>query len=94
MLRTILVAAAFTVAAHSRASAEALQYTTTWLGNSFGGGEKWVQNFVDGVFVAPDGTVCVASGWVDFPDALRVFRRANGEYRLFVEEDAKGKILI
>lgn len=40
-----------------------LQYHTTFLGNSFGGGPNWVQNFIEGMFVAPDGTVYCASGW-------------------------------
>jgi hypothetical protein len=38
-------------------------YQTTWIGNTFGGGDKWVQNFIEGMFVAPDGTVYTASGW-------------------------------
>lgn len=40
-----------------------LLYNTRWLGNSFGGGPSWVQNFCEGMFVSPDGTVFVASGW-------------------------------
>lgn len=40
-----------------------LNYSTTWIGNSFGGGEKWVQNFIEGMFVASDGTVFTASPW-------------------------------
>jgi hypothetical protein len=43
--------------------ARELEYTTTWIGNSFGGGPKWVQNFVEGMKVLPDGTVLVASTW-------------------------------
>ncbi len=44
-------------------TAKPLSYTTTWLGNRFGGGKKWVQNFAEGMFVARDGTVYLASGW-------------------------------
>jgi len=44
-------------------SALTLQYSTTWLGNSFGGGDKWVQDFIEGMSVAPDGTVYTASIW-------------------------------
>ena len=29
----------------------ALRYTTTWLGNTFGGGDKWVQNFAEDLCV-------------------------------------------
>jgi hypothetical protein len=43
--------------------AQQLEYTTTWIGNTFGGGPKWVQNFVEGMSVLPDGTVLVASTW-------------------------------
>lgn len=43
--------------------AQPLHYTTTWLGNSFGGGSKWVQDGIEGMFVAPDGTVYTAAVW-------------------------------
>jgi hypothetical protein len=36
---------------------------TSWIGNTFGGGEKWVQNQVLDMFVAPDGTVFTNSFW-------------------------------
>ncbi|MBE3071001.1 MAG: hypothetical protein IMZ66_12270, partial [Planctomycetes bacterium] len=55
----VLVAAALAVAA----SAQTLDYTTTWLGNTYGGGPKWVQNFIEGLYVAPDGTCYAASAW-------------------------------
>jgi hypothetical protein len=32
------------------------------------------------------------SGWVDFPQAIRAYKRNNGEYLVFVEENAKAKI--
>lgn len=41
----------------------ALRYRTTWLGNSFGGGDKWVQNFAEDFQVMPDGTCIVGSFW-------------------------------
>jgi hypothetical protein len=34
------------------------------------------------------------SGWVDIPYAVRAHKRANGEYLVFVEEDAKAKIIM
>jgi hypothetical protein len=40
-----------------------LRYSTTWLGNSFGGGSKWVQNFAERLCVLPDGTCVVGSFW-------------------------------
>ncbi|TWH39405.1 hypothetical protein [Dulcicalothrix desertica] len=38
-------------------------YRTSWIGNTFGGGEKWVQNQVIDMYVAPDGTVFTNSPW-------------------------------
>ncbi len=40
-----------------------LRYTTSWLGNSFGGGPDWVQNFAESLCVLPDGTCVVGSFW-------------------------------
>ncbi|MGA2618752.1 MAG: hypothetical protein ABSF26_14150 [Thermoguttaceae bacterium] len=34
------------------------------------------------------------SGWVDIPYAVRAHKRSNGEYLVFVEEDAKAKIIM
>jgi hypothetical protein len=44
--------------------------------------------------MSPGPEVARESGWVDFPDALRAVRRPNGEYIVFVEEDAKAKVII
>ena len=44
--------------------------------------------------MTPGPEVAQESGWVDFPDAIRAVRRKNGEYLVFVEEDAKGKIIV
>jgi len=38
-------------------------YTTSWIGNTFGGGNKWVQIHVSGMYVSPDGTVYLNSPW-------------------------------
>ena len=40
-----------------------LRYTTSWLGNSFGGGADWVQNFAESLCVLADGTCVVGSFW-------------------------------
>ncbi len=40
-----------------------LKYTTTWIGNTFGGGPSWVQNFAEDLSVLPDGTCVVGSFW-------------------------------
>jgi len=63
------------------APAQTLSYTTTWLGNTFGGGPKWVQNFIEGMYVAPDGTVYAASGWDE----------AGREFGLYRNGDVIGK---
>jgi len=42
----------------------ALNYTNSWVGNTFGGkDEKWVQNQVFGFYVAPNGTCYANSPW-------------------------------
>jgi len=52
----------------------AVAYRTTWLGNTFGGGSKWVQNFIEGMAVAPDGTVVCASGWDEAGREYGIYR--------------------
>jgi hypothetical protein len=44
--------------------------------------------------MTPGPEVARESGWVDFPDAIRACKRRNGEYLIFVEEDAKGKVIV
>ncbi|NLI01022.1 MAG: hypothetical protein GX446_16190 [Chthonomonadales bacterium] len=57
-----------------------LAYRTTWIGNSFGGGPRWVQNFIEGMAVAPDGTVVCASTWDE----------AGREYGIYRDGDVVG----
>ncbi|WGV23178.1 hypothetical protein [Halotia branconii] len=38
-------------------------YKTSWIGNTFGGGKKWVQNNIETMYVAPNGTVYTNSFW-------------------------------
>jgi DNA-binding beta-propeller fold protein YncE len=40
----------------------------------------------------PGPEVGRASGWVDVPNGVSAARRSNGEYLVFVEEDARGKV--
>ena len=42
----------------------------------------------------PGPEVAGESGWIDIPHGIRAFRRANGEYLVFVEEDWKGKVIM
>ena len=41
----------------------ATSYKTSWLGNTFSGGNKWVQIRVHALYVAPDGKVYTNSDW-------------------------------
>lgn len=43
---------------------------------------------------SPGPEVGKESGWVDIPQGIRAFRRANGEYLVFVEENLNGKVII
>ncbi|MCC8391449.1 hypothetical protein LJ656_02525 [Paraburkholderia sp. MMS20-SJTR3] len=44
--------------------------------------------------IRPGPEVGRASGWVDVPNGISAARRGNGEYLVFVEEDARGKVLM
>ena len=54
-----------------------LKYTCSWVGNTYGGGQKWVQNFAEGMAVSPDGVVCLASGWDEAGHEFGLYR--NGD---------------
>src|SRR5450759_3135035 len=40
-----------------------LDAITSWIGNSYGGGKKWVQQDIHAMAVMPDGTVFTNVGW-------------------------------
>lgn len=42
----------------------------------------------------PGAEVGSTQGWVDIPNGLKEFRRASGEYLVFLEEDAFAKVLM
>ncbi|WP_414447912.1 hypothetical protein AB4851_15225 [Burkholderia sp. 22PA0099] len=44
--------------------------------------------------IKPGPEVGRASGWVDVPFGISAHRRDNGEYLIFVEEDARGKVMM
>jgi hypothetical protein len=44
--------------------------------------------------IKPGPEVGKASGWVDVPNGVTAFRRGDGEYLVFVEEDARGKVMM
>ncbi len=58
-----------------------ISYTTSWIGNTFGGGSKWVQNQVSAMYVASDGTVYTNSEWDE----------AGREAGIYKDGDAIGK---
>ncbi|WP_017656212.1 hypothetical protein [Fortiea contorta] len=52
-------------------------YKTSWIGNTFGGGKKWVQNNIDGMYVAADGTVYTNSIWDEAGREAGIYKDAN-----------------
>ncbi len=40
-----------------------ISYKTSWIGNTFAGGEKWVQIHISAMYVGNDGTVYTNSVW-------------------------------
>ncbi|MBC1239754.1 hypothetical protein [Nostoc sp. 2RC] len=59
--------------------------------------EVYVYNATTGVQVQklkPGPEVGSESGWIDIPYGIRAFRRSNGEYLIFVEENWKGKVIM
>ena len=44
--------------------------------------------------IRPGPEVGRASGWVDVPNGISAHRRSDGEYLIFVEEDARGKVMM
>lgn len=77
MSRRLALIAAAVLAAAGAGRAQTLEYTTTWLGNSFGGGQKWVQNFIEGLYVAPDSTCYAASGWDEACREFGIYRAGD-----------------
>ena len=59
-----------------------LKYRTTWIGNSFGGGDKWVQNFAEDLCVLPDGTCVVGSFWDEAGREVGLYREGKPIARL------------
>ncbi|BBD59707.1 NHL repeat-containing protein [Nostoc sp. HK-01] len=52
-------------------------YKTSWIGNSFGGGDKWVQNNIEAMYVAPDGTVYTNSHWDEAGREAGIYKDGN-----------------
>lgn len=58
-------------------AASSSSYRTSWIGNSFGGGDKWVQIQISGMYVAPDGTIYTNSEWDEAGREVGIYR--NGD---------------
>jgi len=58
-----------------------ISYKTSWIGNTFGGGSKWVQIQISAMYVASDGTVYTNSVWDE----------AGREAGIYKDPDAIGK---
>jgi hypothetical protein len=55
-----------------------LTYTTSWIGNSFGFGDgKWMQQDIQAINVAPDGTVFTNSPWDESGSEIGAYK--NGD---------------
>ncbi len=55
-------------------AASSSRYTTSWIGNSFSGGDKWVQIQISGMYVAPDGTIYTNSIWDEAGREVGIYR--------------------
>ncbi len=49
----------------------------TYVANSFGGGKKWVQNFIENISVTPDGTVYTNSYWDEAHREFGVYTKCD-----------------
>lgn len=59
-----------------------LSYTTSWIGNSFGSvDDRWVQNFIDTLYVHPDGTLYGGGNWDE----------GGGEVTVYENNDVVGQ---
>jgi hypothetical protein len=57
--------------------ASATTYKTSWIGNTFGGGDKWVQNYIEAMYVAPNGTVFTNSAWDESGREAGIYKDGN-----------------
>ena len=55
----------------------AIAYKTSWIGNSFGGGDKWVQIKIEGMEVTRDGKVYTNSIWDEAGREVGIYQ--NGD---------------
>jgi hypothetical protein len=58
----------------NKAADTTLDYSTTWVGNTFGGGPKWVQNVVRAVALDEDGAIYANNYWDEGGRQAGVYR--------------------
>ncbi len=79
----------------SAAGAADLTYVTSWVGNSFNGAGgngsgRWMQNILDEIEVAPDGTVLGASYWDEAGRCSGLYRDGQVNIKLLQQYNGKG----
>jgi len=67
-----------------------LSYSVSWIGNTFPGGDQWVQNHISEVDVTADGTVYASSGWDEAGRCVGAYKDGQVNRRLFKQYDGKG----
>ena len=55
-------------------AASSTRYITSWIGNSFSGGDRWVQIQISGMYVAADGTIYTNSIWDEAGREVGIYR--------------------
>jgi hypothetical protein len=63
LMLVVLTALAVTLPGAVTRAQSGLSYTTSWVGNTYGGTAKWVQSFIEDIDVTPGGVVVTAAGW-------------------------------
>ncbi|WP_321796920.1 hypothetical protein [Caballeronia sp. J97] len=77
-LLALLTSSLIALAVAPHADAAQLGYTTSWIGNTFGFGDgKWMQQDIQALHVAPDGTVYTNSPWDESGAEIAAYR--NGD---------------
>jgi hypothetical protein len=57
-----------------KASSPRLEYESSWIGNSYPGGQRWVPQDIDHIFVTADGTVYSNVHWEEGGGNVTAFK--------------------
>ena len=78
-------------AAQDASETTSLPSQTSWLGNTFGGPDgKWVQNYIDEIEVASDGTVYTASEWDEAGRCTGIYKNGDVMPTMLKQFDGAG----